>query len=224
MFQLTPSVFSLKKLTYPMKNLFSLSLILLFSLKIHTQKAVVALEKMNVLYMGVNNPVSVAVEDIDDSKLKVSIDNGSIVKNTDGGFTVNTAKTGLAIVTIEWQGGKAEKKFRVKPLPDPVAVVGNYGRDECKAETDINLGLIVSFVNFDFDCRANVAGFKLTRISKNGESKKVNVVGAFNQDCADLIKNKKIGDTFIYSDIRCLCPGDALPRLLPDTITRVIKY
>jgi hypothetical protein len=46
-----------------MKNLFSLSLLLLFSLKIQAQKSVVALEKMNVLYMGVSNPVSVAVED-----------------------------------------------------------------------------------------------------------------------------------------------------------------
>jgi GldM C-terminal domain len=207
-----------------MKNLFSLSLILLFSLKFYAQHAVVALEKMNVLYMGVNNPVSVAMEGIDDSKLKVSIDNGRITKNADGGFTVNTTRTGLAIVTIEWQGGKAEKKFRVKPLPDPVAVVGSYGQGHLKADNDINLALMVIFENFDFDCRANVAGFKLTRISKNGESKQVNVVGAFNQDCADLIKNKKIGDTFIYSDIRCLCPGDSLPRLLPDTITRVIKY
>jgi GldM C-terminal domain len=207
-----------------MKNLFSLSLLLLFSLKIQAQKSVVALEKMNVLYMGVNNPVSIAVEGIEDSKLTVRIDNGSIVKNANGGFDVNTARSGLAIVSIEWQGGKAEKKFKVKPLPDPVAMVENYGQGHLKANTDISLALFVIFENFDFDCRASVAGFKLTRTSKNGESKQVNVQGAFSQACADLIKNKKIGDTFIYSDIRCLCPGDALPRLLSDTITRVIKY
>jgi GldM C-terminal domain len=207
-----------------MKNLFSLSLFLLFSLKIHAQKSVVALEKMNVLYMGVGNPVSVAVEGVEDNKLKVSIDNGSIVKNAEGGYTVKTTRTGLAIVTVEWQGGKAERKFKVKPLPDPVAMVENYGQGHLKADTDISLTLFVIFENFDFDCRASVAGFKLTRTSKNGESKQVNVQGAFSQDCADLIKNKKIGDTFVYSDIRCLCPGDALPRLLSDTITRVIKY
>jgi GldM C-terminal domain len=217
------SIFT-KKLTFPMKNLFSLSLFLLFSLNNQAQTPVVALEKMNVMYMGVTNPVSIAVEGVEDNKLKVSIDNGSIVKNADGGYNVNTARTGLTIVSIEWQGGKAEKKFKVKPLPDPVAVVGNYGQDNLKADHDINLALMVIFKNFDFDCKASVAGFKLTRTSKNGESKQVNVQGAFNQDCFELIKNKKIGDTFIYSDIRCLCPGDALPRLLPDTIIRVIKY
>jgi hypothetical protein len=46
-----------------MKNLFSISLFLLFSLNNQAQTPVVALEKMNVMYMGVGNPVSVAVED-----------------------------------------------------------------------------------------------------------------------------------------------------------------
>jgi GldM C-terminal domain len=207
-----------------MKNLFSLSLFLLFSLHIFAQKSVVALEKMNVLYMGVTNPISIAVEGVEDSKLKVRIDNGSIVKNTYGNYNVFTARTGLAIVSIEWAGGKAEKKFKVKPLPDPIAMVGNYGQDNFKAETDINLALIVGYKNLDFDCKSSVAGFKLTRISKNGEIKEVIVQGNFNRDCLELIQNKKIGDTFIYSDIKCLCPGDNFPRLLSDTITRVIKY
>jgi GldM C-terminal domain len=207
-----------------MKNLFSLSLFLLFSLKIQAQKSVVALDKMNVLYMGVTNPVSIAVEGVEDSKLKVTIDNGSIVKNTYGNYNVFTARTGLAIVSIEWQGGKAEKKFKVKPLPDPIAMVGNYDQDHFKAETDINLALIVGYKNLDFDCKSSVVGFKLTRISINGEIKEVVVQGSFNRDCLELIQNKKIGDTFIYSDIKCLCPGDNFPRLLSDTITRVIKY
>lgn len=204
----------------------SLSLLLLFSLQTYGQYPVVALEKMNVLYMGMNNPIAVAVEGVEDRKLKVTIDNGGIVKDVEGRYVVNTVRTGLAIVTIEWNGGKAERKFKVKPLPDPVAFVDNYGQGQghSKSETDINLGLIVVFENFDFDCRASVAGFKLTRISKNGETKQVIVQGSFNQDCFELIKNKKIGDTFIYSDIRCLCSGDSLPRLLNDTITRVIKY
>jgi GldM C-terminal domain len=204
-----------------MKNLFSLSLFFLFSLKIYTQRAVVALEKMNVMYMGVSNPISVAVEGFEDNKVKVSIDNGSIVKNADGGYDANTARTGLAIVTIEWQGGKVEKKFRVKPLPDPLVKVSDSLNTKIY-ETSI-FGLIAYYEGFDWEVPCSITSYTMTRTTKKGETSSAVINGSQSGEAQRLIRVAKKGDTYIYSGIKCKCSGDTSPRLLSDTITRVIK-
>jgi GldM C-terminal domain len=206
-----------------MKNLFSLSLFLLFSLKIFTQRAVVALENMNVMYMGVGNPISVAVEGVEDSKLKVSIDNGSIVKNADSGYNVNTARTGLAIVTIEWDGKKKEKIFRVKPMPDPepqLSLSSDYYKSFPK---EMYTGVIARVVGFDIDATVTVHSFKITRIPKNGDTKELIIYGCCNKEGFDFVQKTQKDDTIIFSDIKCRCPGDNAPRLLKKTITCIIR-
>jgi GldM C-terminal domain len=204
-----------------MKNLFSLSLFLLFSLKIYAQKAVVALEKMNVLYMGVNNPVSIAVEGIEDSKLTVRIDNGSIVKNADGGFDVNTARSGLAIVSIEWQGGKVEKKFKVKPLPDPLVKV--YDSSITNVNESSIFGLIAYYEGFDWEVPCSITSYTMRRTTKKGETTSAIINGPQSEEAQRLIRVAQIGDTYIYSDIKCKCSGDNMPRLLNDKIVQTIN-
>jgi hypothetical protein len=206
-----------------MKNLFSLSLFFLFSLHIFAQKSVVALEKMNVLYMGVGNPISVAVEGVEDNKLKVSIDNGSIVKNTDSGFTVNTARTGLAILSIEWDGKKTEKIFRVKPMPDPEPQLSLSSEYYKSFPKDMYTGVIAQVVGFDMNARVPVHSFKITRIPKNGDAKELIIYGCCNKAGFDFVQKTQKGDTIIFSDIKCQCPGDTVPRLLSKTITCIIK-
>jgi GldM C-terminal domain len=206
-----------------MKNVFSLSLFLLFSLRIFGQKSVVALEKMNVLYMGVGNPISVAVEGVEDSKLKVSIDNGSIVKNSNGGYDVNTVRTGLAIVSIEWDGKKTEKIFRVKPMPDlepRLSLSSDYYKSFPK---EMYTGMIARVVGFDMDATVPIHSFKITRIPKNGDAKELIIYGCCNKAGFDFVQKAQKGDTIIFSDIKCQCPGDTVPRLLSKTITCIIK-
>jgi GldM C-terminal domain len=206
-----------------MKNLFSLSLFLLFSLKIFTQRAVIALDRMNVLYMGVGNPISVAVEGVEDIKLKVSIDNGSIVKNTDGYYDVQTAHTGLAILTIEWDEKKTEKIFRVKPMPDPEPQL-SLSRDYYKSfPKEMYTGVIARVVGFDIDATVTVHSFKITRIPKNGDTKELIIYGCCNKAGFDFVQKAQKDDTIIFSEIKCQCPGDTVPRLLSKTITCIIK-
>jgi GldM C-terminal domain len=203
-----------------MKNLFSISLFLLFSAHIFGQNPVVALEKMNVLYMGVNNPVSIAVEGIEDSKLTVRIDNGSIVKNADGGFDVNTARSGLAIVSIEWQGGKAERKFKVKPLPDPLVKVTDSPNTNIY-ESPI-FGLIAYYEGFDWEVPCSITSYTMTRTTKKGETTSAIINGPQSEEAQRLFRVAQLGDTYIYNNIKCKCSGDNMPRLLNDRIVHTI--
>ncbi len=205
-----------------MRKQIALILILLFSLKNFAQKPVIALEKMNVLYMGVTNPISVAVEGIDDSKLKVTIDNGSIAKNSDGGYDVLTSKTGLAIVSIEWHGGKAEKKFRVLSMSDPEPSLSNSSEYNSYPKESYT-GVIAIIMGYGFDAKALIHSFKMTRFSKKKEFKEIIAIGCCDKSSFELMLTAQKDDTIIFSEIKCKLPGDILPRTLRKTITCHIR-
>ena len=188
-----------------MRKQIALILILLFSLKNFAQKPVFALEKMNVLYTGVTNPISVAVEGIEDSKLKVTIDNGSISKNPDGSYDVMTSRTGLAIVSIEWKGGKAEKKFRVKPLPDPVVKVSDSFNPKNNANETSIFGLIAYHEGFDWQIQCSIISYTMARITNKGETSFAIINGPQSGEAQRLVKVAQIGDTYIINGIRCKC-------------------
>ena len=85
---------------------------------------VVSADNMNIFYIGVDNPVSVAVPGVLSEKLKVTISEGSIT-GSNGKYTVNVSKPGDTEIAIyvETKPGVYEKegtkKFRIKRIPSP---------------------------------------------------------------------------------------------------------
>jgi hypothetical protein len=61
------------------------------------------LPKMNVLYIGIDNPLKIAVSGIDDSELDVSIDNGQIT-GKNGEYSIFVTKPGSSTVTVSHKG------------------------------------------------------------------------------------------------------------------------
>ncbi len=88
------------------------------------QPVAIALDKMNVLYIGVVNPVTIAVADVPSDKLIVDIDNGSIT-GSNGKYNAVVTQTGTA--TIKVTTVKDDRKvvlstqtFRVRLIPAAV--------------------------------------------------------------------------------------------------------
>lgn len=119
--------------------------------------AAVMLDKMNVFYIGVDNPVTIGSPKGWD-KTKVSMSGGSI--NGEGSKrTVRVSSLGAASITVNVEGSSpATFPFRVKRIPDPVFKVGSgkarvaavefKNQDFCRADLE----------NFDFDLKFNVVG------------------------------------------------------------------
>ncbi|MFO7657751.1 MAG: GldM family protein, partial [Bacteroidales bacterium] len=83
----------------------------------------VAPVKMNVLYIGVDNPVKIAASGYRSSKLEASIDNGTI-SGSNGEYIVRPEKPGKAMITVSIKGKTIQQsQFRVKTVPDPVAAI-----------------------------------------------------------------------------------------------------
>jgi gliding motility-associated protein GldM len=113
--------------------------------------AAVMLDKMNVFYIGVDNPVTISSGTGWD-KTTVSMSGGSI-SGSNSNRTVRVSSVGAASITVSADGKSNKFDFRVKRIPDPVFKVGDgkirmpavafKAQDFCRAELE----------NFDFDTK-----------------------------------------------------------------------
>lgn len=89
--------------------------------------AVVAAVKMNVLYRGMANPIEIAVPGVTSEKVTAIITNGTLSKSASG-FSVSPGEQAESVITVLVDNKKvSEKTFRIKNVPNPVAVfAGKY--------------------------------------------------------------------------------------------------
>ncbi len=119
--------------------------------------AAVMLDKMNVFYIGVDNPVTIN-SGTGAEKTNATISSGSISKTgVPGKYVVRVSTPGKATVSVIANGKSTPFDFRVKEIPDPIFKVGpsKGGRVQsvvfknqqfCRADLE----------NFDFDAHFNV--------------------------------------------------------------------
>ncbi|MFD0748694.1 gliding motility protein GldM [Mucilaginibacter calamicampi] len=129
--------------------------------------AVVSPDKMNVLYIGVPNPVSVSAPGIAKDKLRLSISSGNI-SGANGQYTVNVTSPGTATVSVsgELAPGKTSvlgsTLFRVKRIPPPKAqFAGKSGGTISSANIKAQDYVIAKLDGFDFDAKFRVTRFTL---------------------------------------------------------------
>jgi len=116
--------------------------------------AAVMLDKMNVFYIGVDNPVTIGSPTGWD-KTQVTMTNG-IITGSGSQRTVRVTTLGRANISVLADKKSYPFEFRVKRIPDPVFKVGPGGtrmptvtfknQQFCRAELE----------NFDFDVKYNV--------------------------------------------------------------------
>ena len=129
--------------------------------------ASVGLDKMNVLYIGVPNPVSVAASGGGDDKVKVSVvgGGGSLVKKGPGKYDafVSTV-TDDCKINIEVDGKPSSFNFRVRTIPEAQAFIGgqpsgaNINAGSFRAQGGVGAGI----KNFPFELEYDVLSFTFT--------------------------------------------------------------
>ena len=192
-----------------------------YEYEVGERSAAISAAKMNVFYIGVDNPVEVSVAGVSSSQVKVSMGGqggGNISKNSDGTYNVKvsrpTKKGEFAKVNLSAPGFDAHKDFRVKRIPDPIPKLGNNRSGKLGSGTfKVQKGVIPVLEGFDFDAKCNISGFQLVRAPKRSDPEfAVNPGGSFGGDAKRLISKAVPGDRFFFDNIKCKCPGDAAPR------------
>lgn len=195
-----------------------LILLLLCSHITFSQGVVVSADKMNVFHAGIDNPVSIAVENNSCKDLIVEISEGIIIKDEDNAcqYIAKVTNPGRAIITVKNKKGKilGEVTFRVKPLPNPVAKIGGMnGGVIGKSKFKVQMGIIAELENFDFDLRFSIIEFKLTTNSNKQLFVSETNGPIFSNEMKRIIKNVASGDVLIFTDIIAKGP-DGIKRIL----------
>lgn len=192
-----------------------------FDYEVGERSVAVSADKMNVFYIGVDNPVSVSAAGVNSTKLNVGISGeggGTITKTGSTNYIVKVTrqtKVGeFCYVTANAEGLADKKPFRVKRIPDPVARLSNkangaMGTGEFKAQAGVGAFLD----NFDFDAKCTVSGFTLVRVPKRQDAvREVNDGPRYNSKCSALVNQAKPGDVYYFEDVKARCPGDQAGR------------
>lgn len=201
-----------------------LVLTLLLSINfVQAQLVAVSNTKMNVIYIGVDNPIQVAVSDYAVEDISVEVSNGEI-EGKNGQYTWKVNTPGQAEITVSAKDKVIETvKYRVKRIPDPVALVGNKSSGALPAAVlKAQPGVSAVLTNFDFDAVCNTTSYVITIVRKNSDPMDVVNEGAkFSARAKALIDTVQAGDIVYFENIRCQCPGDGNARKINSIAIKV---
>ncbi len=192
---------------------------------------VVSATKMNVLYIGVPNPVDISVPGYAPELVTPSVSAGNSISpdpTKKGSYVLNCTKgTKEASVSVSVKQGSTNKamqgavKFRVKNLPDPIAKVG--GKESgviTKALLLASGGVAAVMKDFDFDLRVTVASYTVA-LNVGGEFKTASATGYnFTGEITTLLQKVKNNGRVIFEDIKVRMP-DGTVRTLPTLTLKV---
>ena len=129
--------------------------------------ASVFLEKMNVVYIGVDNPMTISGGSVGREKVHVSFTSpGASMTNTGGDhYVIKPTTPGLAKIIVNANGKNFEFPMRVKNLPLPAGFIGaKKGGAISSAEFKAIGGLQAHLEDSDFDAPFHVVSYKLGAI------------------------------------------------------------
>jgi len=200
-----------------------------FQLYSQTEKLVViSADKMKILYVGIDNPVSIAAQGITSDKLKVSISNGTII-GSNGKYIVNPEQGSISIIEVmaEIKPGEIKKigcdTFIIKRVPDPIPCIGKYSsnsyisKDELLKNSEIKVSL-----NFPFDLKFEVISFSFTYKEDNYLITKEVTGNKFTQEIITTIKNLKAESKIYFEDIKAKGPDGGV-RSLPSILIKLAE-
>jgi beta-lactamase regulating signal transducer with metallopeptidase domain len=184
-------------------------------------KSFVELKKMNVLYVGVENPVELHIPGVSDEELYVEITNASIKKEGVGDYVIVPRRPGGSVLSLGTKLNGTTKildktHFRVKRVPDPVALLA--GKKSGKLKKDMlleQIGLKAMVENFDFELRFEISEFTLSTVLKGFTREERSDSNKLTQKQKDLLKQLKKGDKFFVYNIEARGPDGTTRDLSP---------
>lgn len=187
-------------------------------------------EKMNVFYIGVDNPIAVSAAGVSPTDLIVNATGGGCTKTGGAGgkFVLKFTTPGECLISVSAKtkdGTKPQgppKKFRVKKIPDPVAKVGGKtGNVEVKKMELAAIGGVgAELAGFDFDAKFIVTSFELSAVVK-GALKSVSCPGnSLSGEARSILSSAGVGAKIFFENVKAKGP-DGTIRNIPGVTLKV---
>lgn len=180
---------------------------------------VVSPTKMNVFYLGVDNPVEISVSGVGGNKIRANASNG-VLEQRGNSYIMRAKRIGNCMISVSAElDGKwstvGTKEFRVKAVPDPVATVnGQKGGMIAKNVLLAQQGVMASMPpDFDFDLKFNVTSYTVMCIVQGFVQEKPVKGNMFTQEVRNLINNQNKGNSVYIQDIKAVGPDGTIRNL-----------
>ncbi|MBP9970612.1 MAG: gliding motility protein GldM, partial [Paludibacteraceae bacterium] len=193
--------------------------------------AIISADMMNVLYAGIQNPISVSVPGVPAQNINVSVNNGALSR-TAKGWNINprVGQDCNISVSAKMADGRVQtigsKPFRVKPLPPPIAYI-EFRDDKGhlqqykgtkpfpKAQLVGSNGIRAALDDADLDVRYQVLGFDVNFFDSMGNTIiETSNNNSFSDKQMATMRQMPRGRKFFISRVRAKGP-DGIERILP---------
>ncbi len=172
--------------------------------------ATISADKMNVVYAGLDNPISITVEGITSDKVSATVNNGSLTKVGNGKYMLKPGSGRELVVTATgtMPDGKAitsKQAFRIKAIPRPSGRI--RGEAEAKGPASNLANVTVSAVMEDFDFPVNLRVTQYTIIFPGMGSEVVTGSGSLPPSAQMKAQRLRPGDVVRITNIKAKLEG-----------------
>ncbi len=175
--------------------------------------AAVMLDKMNVFYIGVDNPITIGSPTGWD-KTNVSMTGGTI-SGSGSKRVVKVSAIGAASITVTADGKPSKFDFRIKRIPDPIIKVGPSSGGRMQAVVFRSQQFVrADLENFDFQASFSVTGGTVYFMNPGDRNvKQISLTSGSLGAAGEYMKTLAPGSTVIFDNIRVVGP-DGQPRTI----------
>jgi len=181
--------------------------------------AAISADELNVFYVGLENPISVAVAGVDPKNISVSVTVGNLQRRPDGRYNVlmpaRTANESIVNVTAKMGDGRVmnmgSKKFKIRSVPKPVFRAGAVSFDKpiVLSALAVQSTAVALLENFVYDgVKYQIQSFTFTGIGSKGP-KNINCTGASLAPIKGILSSMRAGEFVMFSEIRAVGPSGA---------------
>ena len=184
--------------------------------------ATVSADRMNLFYIGLDNPISFSAPGVTSENLRPEVSSGAqIIRHSDGQYVVRV-QPGTTNVTVTVNASvdgtirnMGSSSFRVRNVPDPVAYIAN--RREGRITRDELLlarAIIPRMDNFEFDMNFEIASFTMFTTIAGDVRTFTSQNNRFTDEMIQVISNANRNQRFIFENITTRPGPDGRTRTL----------
>jgi len=184
----------------------------LFSLKAFSQHVAIELEKMNVLYISIDNPIKVIAQDYPCNMLvlkskygviKPAINSCHYIYRTDS-CNENSENIFVGVMlanTVKWLD---TLEYRMKKIPDPTVIIANIFCSYIDRNLFLKAGFLrAELLNMDFSLSYSIIQYSVDILRNDTVIyKEVGIAGnKFSSGLITEIEKSKTGDKYVFYDV-----------------------
>ncbi len=186
--------------------------------------ALIAADKMNVVYRGVSNPMSISIPGIPNNKVRASAPGLKSISGSKYVMNATTIKGRTVTITAsgtlpDGQAISSKSEFRIKDIPRPEGKISKQGGNVKLPKRNVEIATIgAGLDDFDFDLNLAVSGFKFKVQGQPIVSVRGNKL---DSKAKSALKRAKRGDVVQIMDIQAFITNNKsykLKKVSPITI------